>query len=185
MKAIFYLTLSFFLIKPAISYCQDKDTGKVIVDSVKHTSGSTTSADLRDDISDDFSPGLAFFALFAIGFVLICVGVGIVFTILSLLILFGLISLGILSVSVLIGINKKSFEKGFKTFLVSFSTIGGLVFFSIGFWLLNKIMHWWVTKTAIIIGMSLGLVIGLTFGLLSFYILQRLTTFFKRQLNLA
>ena len=99
--------------------------------------------------------------------------------------MFGLISVGILSASILVGVNKKSLATGFKTFLVSSSTIGGLVICGLGLWLLNKITHWWTTKTAIIIGATCGLLAGFIFGLLAFYILQQLTTFLKKKLNLS
>jgi len=90
---------------------------------------------------EDFAPGLGIFALFALVFILVCVGVGVVLTVLGLLILFGLIGVGILSVSILVGLSKKSFTKGFKTFLVSTTTIGGLLIGLTGFWVLNKITH--------------------------------------------
>lgn len=133
---------------------------------------------------DDSSPGLAFFALIGIGFILACVGAGIALTVIGLLIIFGLISFGILSASVLIGINRKSFALGFKTFLVSTSTIFGLLLCSFGFWILNQILHWWTTQTALTIGAALGLLAGLAFGLISFYVLQRLTTYLRDQLKL-
>lgn len=132
----------------------------------------------------DFAPGLALFALIGIGFVLACVGAGIALTVIGLLIIFGLISFGILSASVLIGINRKSFALGFKTFLVSTSTIFGLLLCGLGFWILNQILHWWTTQTALTIGAALGLLAGLAFGLIAFYVLQRLTTYLRDQLKL-
>lgn len=148
-------------------------------------SDTTTIADnntYNDD--EDFAPGLGLFALFGIGFIFVCVGAGVALTVFGLLILFGLISLGALSASVLVGLNRKSFATGFKTFLVFSTTIGGLIICGAGFWMLNKFVHWWSAKTAILVGVSLGFVAGLVCGLIAFYVLQRLTTFLKSKLNL-
>jgi hypothetical protein len=145
----------------------------------------TGKSDARKyDASDDFSPGLFFFAMIGFAFILICVGAGIVLTVFGLFILFGLVSFGILSTSIIVGLNKKSFAKGFKTFIVLASTFGGLFFCGVGFWLINKIFLWWTTQTAIITGTASGLIAGFTFGLLAYYILQRMTTYFKQNLNL-
>jgi hypothetical protein len=142
-----------------------------------------TTTDLYEG-TDDSAPGLALFALIGIGFVLACVGADIALTVIGLLIIFGLISFGILSASVLIGINRKSFALGFKTFLVSTSTIFGLLLCGFGFWILNQILHWWTTQTALTIGAGLGLFAGVAFGLTAFYVLQRLTTYLRDQLKL-
>ncbi len=145
----------------------------------------TTAATTIDPYegSDDFSPGLAFFALIGIGFILLCVGAGMTLTVIGLFVIFGLIALGILSASVLIGINKKSFALGFRTFLVSASTIGGALLSGLGCWALNKILDWWAPQKAIAVGTSIGLVSGALFGFIIFYILQWLTTYLKARLN--
>ena len=165
--------------------------GGQTLDSTTHSSAtiqtdSLTKVSKADPYAGtgDFSPGLAFFALIGLGFVGVYIGVGIVLTVIGLLIVFGLVSVGILSASLIVGLNKKSFAKGFKTFLVLSSSVGGLIICGVGFWLLNKVVHWWTTKTAILIGASCGLLAGIAFGFLGFIILQRLTTFFRKQLNL-
>src|SRR5437868_385036 len=65
--------------------------------------------------TDDFSPGLLFFALIGLCLICLSIGVGTALTVIGLLVLFGLISAGILSTSIIVGLNKKSFAKGFKT----------------------------------------------------------------------
>jgi len=132
---------------------------------------------------DNFAPGLAIFALFAFIFILVCVGVGIVLTVAGLLILFGLIGTGILSASILVGLNKKSFTKGFKTFLVSTTTIGGLLFGITSFWILNKATHWWTFKTTLFAGSIIGLLTGLVLGLVTFFLIQKLTSYLKLKLK--
>lgn len=134
---------------------------------------------------DDFSPGLFFFALIGAGFILASVGAGAVLTVLGLLIVFGLISLGALSASVIVGLNKRSLSKGFKTFIVLVSTVNGVVIAIAGFLVLNQIVHWWSTETAVVSGLAVGAIAGLGFGYVAFYILQRLTAFFRKRLSLA
>jgi len=142
------------------------------------TLNSTKTTDSYEG-SGDFLPGLLFFAVIGVAFILATVGAGIVLTVLGLLIIFGLILTGILSASIITGLNKKSFKMGFKTFLVSSAATGGTFFGLACFWLLNKTFHWWPTSTAIISGAICGLVAGVGFGFLVFYLLQRLTTYFK------
>lgn len=175
--------ITYFLLTTNLVFAQDSNSSNISAITIQSdTSHATTSNPYEG--TDDFSPGLAFFALIGIGFILVCVGAGIALTIIGLLIIFGLISIGILSASVLIGLNRKSFALGFKTFLVSTSTMGGLFLCGFAFVVLNKVMHWWTTQTALTIGAALGLLAGLAFGLIAFYILQRLTTYLRSQLRL-
>lgn len=135
-------------------------------------------------MEDDFAPGLAFFALIAFAFMFIFTGAGIVIAVIALLILFGLIGTGILSASILVGLYNKSFTKGFKTFLVALTTIGGLIISSTGLWLLNKlVVHWFSSQTAIFIGSLVGLTAGWILGTLLFLIIQKLTAFLKAKIN--
>ena len=135
------------------------------------------------DEVDDFSPGLFFFVIFALIVVLLGIGAGIALTVVGLLVLAGLIGAGILSASILVGLNKKSFTKGFKTFLVSAATIGGLLVGMIGFGVMNMITHWWTLQTALLSGSVIGIVAGFAFGLFAFYVIQRLTTFLRAKLK--
>ena len=184
-QKLFITTFLLFILTSLTTFGQTADSTIRITSSVQADTISTKSNSMEYDESDDFSPGLFFFAMIGFVFILVCVGAGIVLTVLGLLIIFGLVSFGILSTSIIVGLNKKSFAKGFKTFIVLASTIGGLLFFGVGFWLLNKIVHWWTTQTAIITGATSGLIAGFAFGLLAYYILQRLTTYFKQKLNLT
>lgn len=132
----------------------------------------------------DGAPGLFIFIILAFLFILISIGIGIIVAILTLLIIFGLIVLGILSASIIIGLNKKSFTKGFKTFLISSTTFGGGIFGIFGFWILNKITHWWSISTSLTIGSFCGLVSGILFGYFLFYIIQKLTAFLNIKLKM-
>ena len=135
----------------------------------------------RFEGTDDFSPGLLFFAIFACVFVLVCVGAGIVLTLFILAIVFGLIATGIISASLIVGVYKKSFTKGFKTFLVSSSTVGFMVFGTLGFWILTKITHWWAMPVALLTGSLMGLISGLLFGILASYFIQQFAIFLKNK----
>jgi hypothetical protein len=182
---LFITTILLFTLTSLRTFAQTADSTIQITNSVQTDTITTKSNSMKYDENDDFSPGLFFFAMIGFVFILVCVGAGIVLTVLGLLIIFGLVSFGILSTSIIVGLNKKSFAKGFKTFFVLASTFVGLIFFGVGFWLLNKIAHWWTTQTAIITGATSGLFAGLAFGLLAYYVLQRLTTYFKQKLNLT
>ncbi len=176
------ITILLLTFTTSLSFSQTTDSTQLTTITTDTLSQNQTD-NFHEEIEDDFSPGLAMFALFGIGFMFICIGAGIVLTIIALLILFGLIGAGILSASVLIGLYNKSFEKGFKTFIVSATTIGGLFIGATGFWLLNKIVHWFTTQTALTIGSVGGLVTGFLLGLLVFYVLQKLTAFLKDKLK--
>jgi hypothetical protein len=186
MKLIFYIvTILLFLIAAGSAFGQDSDSSIQIKSSVQ-TDTITEKSNLTEyDESGDFSPGLFFFAMIGLGFILISTVTGIALTVLGLVIIFGLVSFGILSTSIIVGLNKKSFATGFKTLVVLTSTFGGLIIFSGGFWILNKIAHWWSTQTALITGATCGILTGLTFGLTAYYILRRLTSYFTRQLKLT
>lgn len=141
--------------------------------------------DLQHINDDDFSPGIGFFVLLALGAVLVFVGMGIAFTIIGLLIIFGFVSIGLLSASIIVGIHKKSFTKGFKMFLVSMSTAGGGIIFSVMFLLVNLFTntHSFSNLSAFAMGGVFGVLAGFVFGYLAFFILQKLTTYLKRLLS--
>jgi hypothetical protein len=162
-----------------------KDTTHQKVSSTQIDTSKSTSDVFEYDESQDSSPGLLIFALVGLCFMIASVMASIILTVLGLFLLFGFISVGIISTSVLVGLNNKSFSKGFKTFIVLTSSFIGIFICALGFWLLNKVLHWWVWKTAILIGAIFGLLGGLIFGLLTFYILRWLTNYFKTKLNLV
>jgi len=170
------ISLIIFLILASttfISYSQPAD-------SLQETTSFTdilNSAQTESYHEDDIAPGLAIFALFGIGFMLICIGAGIVLTIIGLLLLAGFIGAGIVSASILVGLYNKSFEKGFRTFLVSATTVGGFFVGGTGFWLLNKITHWFTTTNSLLIGSVGGLMTGLLLGIMLSYVIKKLTAF--------
>lgn len=133
----------------------------------------------EEHTDNDFSPALFLIVVAGIGFILLSVGAGIVLTVIALLMLFGLIGAGIVSTSVMIGLYTKSFEKGFKTFLVSATTICGIFAGTVIFWLFNKIVHWVSTTASLLIGSVVGLISGLLLGFTLFYVLQKLTSYLK------
>ncbi|MBP9083090.1 MAG: hypothetical protein KBH11_08435, partial [Bacteroidia bacterium] len=133
---------------------------------------------------NDFSPGLFFIAMLGFGFMLLGVGFGIALTFIVVLVISGLISLGVLSAAVLVGLNKKSYTAGFKTFIILGSLVGGIFLGGAGFWVLNRIMKWWTTETALLSGSFAGLIAGLLFGYTSWYVLRRVTGYFKGKLNI-
>ena len=184
-QTMFIITFWFSMLTCLTIFGQTNDFINPSTSVVEEDTLITTHNTAELDSSDDFSSGLFFFAMIGFIFIMVFVGAGIALTLLGLSIVFGLISFGILSTSIIVGLNKKSFAKGFKTFIILESTIGGLLFCSAGFWLLNRIVHWWTGQTAILTGVTCGLIAGLVFGLLVNYVLQRVTNYFKTKLNLA
>ncbi len=164
------------------SFSQIADTVQISSPS-KDTLLQNHPSGFEEHTDDDFSPALFLIVVAGIGFILLSVGAGIALTVIALLILFGLIGAGIVSTSVIIGLYTKSFEKGFKAFMVSAITICGIFSGTIGFWLFNKIVHWFSTSTSLIIGSVIGLISGLLLGFTVFYVMQKLTSFFKNKLT--
>ena len=176
------LVLAGFFFASCISYGQGSDSISINT----KTADSSDVATIQDtqERDDDFSIGLAFMALIGIGFMLVCIGIGVALTLLGVLIIVGLISFGVISTSVLVGLQQKSFLKGFKTFLMLAATIGGVFIGGAGLWLLNKFTHWWSEKFALLSGSVLGFLSGLILGFLVIYVFRKLTVYFKKQFEI-
>ncbi len=175
-------TLLFFILLSLASQSQSADSTQKITRTYPSESLSADEEKNDVEMEDDFAPGLAVFALIGIAFMFFCVGAGIVLTILALFILFALVTMGILSTSIIIGIHKKSFAKGFNAFVVLSSAVGGIGLVSAGFWLLNKLFASVSAEVALMSGAALGLLAGVVFGFFACFLIQRLTTFFKQKL---
>lgn len=134
-------------------------------------------------IDEEFN--LFLFAILILGIIFICISVLItlLIAILCLFAIFGFILVGALSTSVIVGINKKSFTTGFKTFVTVFATFAFGIIGIGSFWFLNKLLHWWSETKTIIIGLSFGLISGLITGLTMAFIIKKLSTFLKAKLE--
>jgi hypothetical protein len=133
----------------------------------------------------DFTPGLLIGAvIMAMGF-LVLIGVGIVLAALVFGFVAVLVSAGVLSTSVIVGLNKRSFTKGFKTFIYLLPSSFGLLLGALCLALLNMITHWFSTGIATLIGAASGLTAGLCIGVLVLFAIQRLTTHYKRRFYAA
>lgn len=181
MKPLFFLII---LILLGIS------TSPVNCQKVVHSNGTTfyqpsdtTEPSSSDELENGSSPGLFFMAMFGFGIMFLGVGCGITLTFIVVLVISVLVSIGVLSAAVLVGLNKKSYTAGFKTLVVLGSAVGGIFLGSAGFWVLNKIMKWWPLETALISGAFAGLIGGLLFGYTCWYVLRRLTGYFKSKLK--
>ena len=128
---------------------------------------------------------LFLFSILILGIIFICISIllAIVAVLLLSLIIFGFIAVGALSTSVLVGINKKSFTAGFKTFVVVFSTFAFATIGCGSFWFFNRIVHWWSQTESIIVGTTVGLISGFLTGLLIAFVIKKLSTFLKYKLE--
>ena len=104
----------------------------------------------------------------------IAVIVGVVICILFTLLIIALISAGLISASVLVGYQKKSVSKGFKTFFLSASILGATIVSVIFFRLINSIYAWTTPDISIIAGIIWGLISGWLLGLLIFTALKKI-----------
>lgn len=132
---------------------------------------------------DEFNMFLFSMLLLGLAFICISLALAIFAVIISLLVIFGLITIGALSVSVLVGLNKKSITTGFRTFVVFFSTFAMTVLGAISFWILNRIIHWWSQIKSIVLGSGIGLVSGLIIGIVIAFIIKKLSAFLKHKLD--
>ncbi len=155
-------------------------TKTIKADTLKQNHSENFKEEDENDVSN--VPGL--FGLMGIGLMFLGIGAGIVLTAIEVLLIIGLIGIGIISASVIIGIYYKSVESAIKTFIFSTTTTAGLFVGSIGFWILNNLVHWFTTATALFIGAVGGLLIGFIIGLSVYYVFQKLTLFLKEKYQL-
>jgi hypothetical protein len=132
---------------------------------------------------DDFNVFLLVFAIAVVSLILGAVIVGSFAATCILFLLFGLVSAGVLSVSVMVGLYKRSFFAGFKTLLIIACGLGGAVGGMIGMWLVNRIftlrLSHALTAWSGVLG---GLAGGMLLGLCLYGIIRTLTGYFKRKL---
>jgi hypothetical protein len=186
MKQLFILiTILLFTLAGSNTFGQATDSLQATISPSVTDSMVVANQPLTAEVADDFAPFLALVALGAIACMLVFVGAGIVLMVVALLLLFGLVSFSIISTSFMVGLHRKSFAKGFKTFVVLASTASGILLCGVGAFVFNQIVHWWPSSTAVIIGVCSGLVAGLILGWVANRMLQRLTTYFKQKLNLT
>lgn len=134
---------------------------------------------------EDEEFNLFLFAILIVGViaVLLCLLIGIILTILALLAIFGLIAMGALSASLLVGIAKRSVTKGFKVFVMVFSTFASATIGSLTFWFLNTVFEWWTDVKAITIGLIIGLLSGFLTGFAIAFVIQKLAPILKRKVE--
>ena len=178
------LLLSFSLLNFESSFAQ-KDT--VVTQVMPATTQTDTSSHeargehLNGD--NDVSLILIFLPALLIS-ILISALTAIILSAVGALFLFGFISWGIVSTSLLVGLWKRSFTKGFKVFILLFSCFGGLLTGGLTFGAFNLILHWAKASVAILCGCATGAVCGLIFGYIAFYIIKKLIVFLMQKLDI-
>jgi hypothetical protein len=131
-----------------------------------------------NDVVDEDPSFSLFLLIIILGFISTLIGIGVALTVLALLILFALISFGVVSVSIMIGLAKKSVQKGFES-MVLFGLGLGMITFTLA----NKLLHWVEFYMAIGVGALIGLIGGFLLGIVSISIIQRLAGLLKQKLE--
>ncbi|MBL0340154.1 MAG: hypothetical protein IPP71_04065 [Bacteroidetes bacterium] len=175
------IILLLFLTPISESFSQAIDTANGGMNIQRPDTTTAISNNDEIDIEDDFAPGLFFIALLGLVFMVVGIGFSIALTFLIILLIAGLASMGVLTTAIFIGIHKKSLTAGFRTFVILGSTFGGVFLGGASFWLYNTITHWWTVEYAVMFGGLMGLLAGVLFGYATCYILQRLTSYFKKK----
>ena len=70
--------------------------------------------------------------------------------------------------------------KGVKAFIRLSVMTGGMLIGSAGLWMLNKFMHWWTPKSALVSGAGIGLLSGYLLSILIFFFLRKLAIYIKQ-----
>jgi small-conductance mechanosensitive channel len=149
------------------------------------STGHDPAAD-NPEAYDDTPFTAAFMVAIMIGTALLigCVIAGAVVMMGLLFALFTMVSLGIVSTAIVVALHQKSFEKGFRTFVLLLCSIGGLTLGAVAFGVANRILHWVTLGVALLTGAGFGLVAGLVLGYANLFIIKRFAQYFKNFLQL-
>ena len=175
--ASFLLFFTLFLVCPNTSSAQ-QDT------SLRKKADSSVSIQKDQTIKEDeeFNVFLISIAGF---FICAIIGVAIAGTIIGLMILFGifgLLSIGIISVSVVAGFYRRSFQYGFKSFVILVSTFAGTIIGAFGLLIIPRLLGYTISvEKALIVGALGGLVGGVILGLINYQALKQSAIYFWRK----
>lgn len=141
------------------------------------------SSSVKDDEFNLFLFTLAFvFISGVIGAAII----GALAAVLLLFFIFGLIGLGAISTAIGIGIYKRSYEAGFKTFLVIIFAISCGIVGGVGFLIANTILNMPVDNfTAISIGIAGGILGGYVIAVSTFRLFQTFIKFLSKRFEIV
>jgi len=105
---------------------------------------------------------------------------------LFLLLLVALAALGIVSASVLVGLYKRSFQSGFKSFIVILSVMVCTALGAGGAWLINHIFKLNITDTtSLLCGGAGGFIGGFIIALAVIKIIQSILSAFKKRMHIS
>ncbi|CAN5798180.1 hypothetical protein BH10BAC2_BH10BAC2_30570 [soil metagenome] len=165
--------------QPEISMAQTDTTQQILKDSTSTAAGN--EAQYEDD---EFNIFLLVFAIGVIGAIMGAAIIGAFAAVLFLLLLFVFVAMGIVSASVIIGLYKKSFESGFKSFIMILSAITGVILGAGAFWSINKIFRLEISDgTTFITGSCGGLVAGFIISYASLKLIRVLIFIFKGKME--
>jgi hypothetical protein len=107
---------------------------------------------------------------------------GTVVMVLFLLIVFALMAAGILSISVVAGFYRRSFQFGFKTFVIIISTLAGIIIGGFGLLIISRLLESDMTiQRALITGGLGGALGGILMGQLVYQALKQSAIYFWKK----
>jgi hypothetical protein len=180
LRILLLMSVMFFeFSQPEISMAQTDTTQQTLKDST--SAAAVNEAQYEDD---EFNIFLLVFAIGVIGAIIGAVIIGAFAAVLFLLLLFVFVTMGIISASVIVGLYKKSFESGFKSFIMILSAVTGVILGAGAFWAINKIFRLGISDVTTIIAGSLGgLIAGFIISYASLKLIRVLISIFKRKMG--
>ncbi|HEX8351012.1 MAG TPA: hypothetical protein VF598_13700 [Hymenobacter sp.] len=181
MKALSVLFLLFRLlsINSTYSHSQVTDyTPRVLTEVTQKVISPETAEE-----SDVYTAARGVVVLVLSGFLLFCIGAGVVLTGLMCSIVLGLVLAGILSTSLIVSARKKSIAAGAKTFWLLTGSMFGLVAGGVSYWALVQITHWTIpTGMTLALGGASGGAAGLITAWFSWWAGHRLLNYLSAKL---
>ncbi|MFT3824633.1 MAG: hypothetical protein QM731_11960 [Chitinophagaceae bacterium] len=177
------IILALFLLIAAFSTTSAQTPDTVVVKTNDTTTAQITPITSTPPDDGDFTPFLLLFGITVLSFVFGAVAIGAFAAAFVLFTIVAMTGAGILSTSIIVGIYKRSFAAGFKTFLVITCSIGGVVAGAATFWLIARLLHLQVsTVTMVTAGALSGFTGGILLALSLYKIIRVLSTYGKNKL---
>jgi hypothetical protein len=182
MKFLILSAMSLLLATSPLFNILNAQTDTTIQKGSSITANENNSGNTQPD--DEFNVFLITFAIAFFSAILVASFFGAIAAIAVIGFIFLLITAGITSASILMGIYKRSFASGFKTFIIILGMLAGTFLGAGCLWLIIKFFHLQLSVgNALWIGATGGCIGGILIGLIIFKTIQLIVTYFKNKLK--